>query len=127
MLASAVDVGPECIGQAEVTEMAAQPPGRARRGDRFGKFRGQRTNEVPRSDHRTNALTQRADALLLAALVELGREYAADAPLDRGDELRSGEADIMFDRFLDGGAMAEIGQQLREQSIALELAFEQHS
>ena len=70
---------------------------------------------------------QRADALRLAALVELGRKRAADPLLDRGDELRAGEPDIMFDRFLDAGAVAKVGQQFGEQAIALELAFEKHA
>ena len=59
--------------------------------------------------------------------MELGRKRAADPLLDRGDELRPGKPDIMFDRLLDAGAMAKVGQQFGEQAVALELAFEKHA
>ena len=32
----------------------------------------------------------------------------------------------MFDRFFDAGAVAEVGQQLGEHAVALELAFQEH-
>ena len=33
----------------------------------------------------------------------------------------------MFERLLDAGRVAELGQQLGEQPIAVELAFDQHA
>ena len=59
--------------------------------------------------------------------MELGWQRPADTRLDRGDELRAREADESLQRFLDAGAVAEVGQKLGKHSIALELALEQHA
>ena len=110
-----------------MVEMPAKPAGRARRSDGPGQPGRKRADEIDRADHRANAFAKRAHALRLAALVELGRKRAADPLLDRGDELRAGEPDIMLDRVLDAGAVAKVGQQFGKQAIALELAFEKHA
>jgi hypothetical protein len=127
MLAAAIDVGAEGIGEAKVGQMAAQPAGRARGGHGLGKAGRERAHEIDGAGHRANALAQRPDALFLTAVVEFGRERLADPLFDRGDELRAAQAHEMLDGFLGGGAMAEIGQQLGKQTVALELAFNEHA
>src|SRR5207302_1436145 len=66
-------------------------------------------------------------AMIARAIVELGRKRPADPRFDRIDELPAAEADIMFDGFLRRRRVANPGQQLGEQLVALELAFEEDS
>src|SRR4051812_50140642 len=46
MFAAAVDMTSERLGEAEMIEMATEPPHGARRGDRFGQLRRERTDEI---------------------------------------------------------------------------------
>src|SRR5258708_16120207 len=117
----------EGVGEAEMVEVAADPAGRAGRGARDRQPRRQRAHEIDRADDRRDSLAQRADVLLLAPLVEFGRKAGADALLDRVDELGAGEADIMFERFVDAGAMAKVGEQLGDLAVPVELAFHEHA
>src|SRR5205085_5508309 len=93
MLAAAVNVTAKGVGEAEMSEMAGEPPGRARRSNGPRQLGRKRAHEIDRSDHRAHAFAKRADALLLAAFVEFWREGTADPLLDRGDELRPAKAD----------------------------------
>ena len=90
MLAAAVDMLAERIGEAEMVEMAAKPARRARRGDRPGQAPAEATRTKSTAPATAaNAFLKRADALRLAPLVELGRKRLADPAFDRGDEVRS--------------------------------------
>ena len=127
MLAPAVDMVVECIGQAEMVEVGAQPARRARRGDRPGQIGRKRAHELDRAGDRANAFLKRADGLGLAPLVKFRRQRPAHPPFKRVEKLRPAVADELLDCVLDAGPVAEVGQELGEQAITLEFALEQHA
>src|SRR4051794_626602 len=107
MLAAAVDMLPERLGEAEVGEMGMEPASRARRSHGDWQICPQRAYEVDRAGDCPHAFLERADGLSLAPFVELGRQRASDSLLDRGYELLAGEADELLQRLLDGDVMAK--------------------
>src|SRR6185369_12709716 len=127
MLAAAVDMLAEPLGEAEVAQMPVQPARRTRRSDGDRQVRWQQLDEIDRADDRANPFLESADALLPAPLVEPGRQRAADPLLDRREELWTAVADKIANRVLRRGAVPEVGQQLGELFVALELAFKEHA
>lgn len=119
-----INVRPKILREAEVPQMSADPSRAARRGDGSRQTGRERANEFDRTDDRGHALFERTDTLLSSARMEFGREPLSDALLNRVDELRSAEADIMFECFFNAVAVTKVGQQARELAISLELAFE---
>ena len=70
MLAAAVDMATESVGEADMLEVPANPARRARRGHGLRQVHRQRTHELDRAANRFDTVTKRPDAHVLDALVE---------------------------------------------------------
>ena len=98
MLAAAVDVVAERIGQPEMGEMVRDPAVELDEATALGRSGGSDRTKSTAPATARDALAKRARSLCsLRRSWNSGGSGAADPALDRGDELRPAEADVMFD------------------------------
>ena len=107
--------------------MRADPARRAGRSDRFRKLWRQVADELHGADDRVDTVAERADRPFFLPLVEFRRKPRTDPRFDCVDELLAAEAGIMLEGLFDGVPVSEVGEQLGELAVALELALEQHA
>ena len=107
-----------------MAQVRSDPFDAARRSDRTRPVGWKPPYEVDRTCDRCKSLLEGTTAFGAAATVELGGQRRSDAFLDRSGELASVEANIVTERILYAGLMTQLGQQVSDLTIALELAFE---
>ena len=108
--------------------MAVKPFGRA--GRRHSPRQRPAGSDRTKSTAPTTASIPSRSARRLfsrSLIVEFARKLGPDPPLDGGDEILAGEPHVILQRVLDAVPMPEVGEQLRELAIPLELALEEHA
>src|SRR5690348_11017163 len=101
VLAPAVNVFAERVRKAEMVEMSADPARRAGRRHRFWKIGRKRPDEVDRAGNGSDPLLERANALRLHSIMELGRKLLANPSLDGVDKVLAAQSGIVPDRVGD--------------------------
>ncbi|PAV68211.1 hypothetical protein WR25_03576 [Diploscapter pachys] len=125
VLAAAIDMVAERVGEADMVEVTADPAGRAGRDDRARQIGGQRAHEGDGTGHRIDPLRHRARILRIPRRVEACGDRAADPRLDRRAEIGAGETHEVRHRIFGGRRIARVGEPFGKLAVAGEFTLDQ--
>ena len=127
VLATAVDMVAERVGEPNMVEVTADPARRAGRDDGARQIGGQRTDKGDGTGHRIDPLRHRARILRVPRRVEACGDRAADPRLDRLAEIGAGETHEVRHRIFGGRRIARVGEPFGKLAVAGEFALDQHA